>query len=267
MSNYYDTVKEKIADYITKEPVVETDEIISAYTLFSILKEENKKFRHVAENEKALLDELNSIYPVEVKYVKNGLFKKKTKHDYFNHISHAIGRESAEISLSTYSRAVGYITLNKDYDYDGIYSKLNSLTEEAYNQCGGYIESIFSELERIGKLYAFDSHPYSKIEHEGFTVIANLHDCGGILFNYQINLNKNFDPNNSSDIYYYYGKENNIKKTVEDNMEAILKNTPIIINDLSYTFYALVMNYKMNEDKKKIEKEIDEAFQKLYEKK
>lgn len=266
MSNYIDTVKEKIADYIAREPVVETDDTISAYTLFSILKEENKKLRHVKEMEKALVDELNGIYPAEVKYEKKGLFKKKTKQDYFDNIFHSINGTNAEIVLCASSRSIGYINLVKDYNFDGVYSRFDSLTEDAYNQCKGYIEGIFDELEYIGSLYAIDDNPYIKIENEGFTISASFTNMGGHKFEYDISLNKNFDPNSNLNSTYY-GQENNIKNVFEENRETILRNTPINIGDLSYMMCMLVLDYKNKENEKKIKKAIDEEIQKAYEKK
>ena len=50
-------------------------------------------------------------------------------------------------------------------------------------------------------------------------------------------------------------------------MVAILKNTPVNINDLSYMFYIIVSDYRTMTKQDRIEEEIDKVFQKLYAKK
>ena len=151
--NYFDTVKEKIADYIVKEPVVETDEVISAYTLFTILENENEKIRHTEEKRKGLLDKLNAIYPQEVFVEKRGLFNKKVKKNHFEWSSLAIDDNGSRLYLFGSFRHDA--VLYKDYGYSDIYSTYTdyALTEDAYNECIDDIEDIFSELEYIGKLF------------------------------------------------------------------------------------------------------------------
>ena len=118
--NYYDSVKQKIADYIVKEPVVETDEVISAYTLFNILENENKKIRHTKEKEKGLLDKLNAIYPQVIVEKKGKIFKKKIKKNQFDWIDLVMKDNYSCLTLD--GPSMHYIDLYKDYDYAGIYS-------------------------------------------------------------------------------------------------------------------------------------------------
>lgn len=269
--NYYNNIKEQIADYITREPVVETEEVISAYTLFSAIKEESRKLRHVVEIEKGLLDKLNEIYPKEVEVNNRKIFKKKTMVDYFDGIDHEICDDHSEITLY---KPFGEIKLNKDFGRSGVYSKDSALTEEAYTECAKEIEKILYELEYVGQLYSGDiesnSSKYSSkyvveeventIKNECFdiNVTFNRDNCE---FSYNIGLNKEAVSNNSN--VHYYGQKN----ILTENKEAILRNTPINISDLSYMFCMLVLDYRNKEDKKNIDKEIDEAFQKIINKK
>lgn len=270
--NYFDTVKEKIADYIVKEPVVETDEVISAYTLFSILDDCNKRLRHTEEMGKGLLDKLNVIYPQVTVERKGKFFKKKIKENQFNLFNFDIHDNYSRLTLD--GPSMHYIYLFKDYDYADIYSKNYSLTDEAYNKCIDDIEDIFSELEYTGKLfrdekkssghknsqlkgfkfYDYDADSISNtITYEGFDIKIRF-DRFPTKFKYNICLNKHFDPNENS-YSHYYNQENNLNNILEENKEAILKNTPINIGDLSYMFCMLVLDYKAIEEKKEEEKQ------------
>ena len=151
--NYYDTVKEKIADYIVREPVEETEEVISAYTLFSILKNYNKRLRLTKGKGKCLLDKVNTFYPQKVVKKKGKFFKKKTKENFFDGIRYDIGDNYAQIELDRGYH--GYVQLNKDFDDSDVYSERNrTLDEEAYNGCICDIEDILDELECVGKLFS-----------------------------------------------------------------------------------------------------------------
>lgn len=270
--NYFDTVKEKIADYIVRDEVEENEEVISAYTLFTILENQNRRLRHTKEIEKGLLDKLNTIHPQQFFKEKGKLFKKKIKRDYFLWITSYIDDERS--SLYLHKDSIEAVDLKKDFDYADIYSRNEALTEEAYNECSLEIETIFSELEYFGKLFLEEKktngHKNSVLEGES---ISNEIHCEGFdieikfdrrnkEFKYDIKLNKVFDPKGNSSSHYY-NQENNLNHIIEENKEAILRNTPVNIGDLSYMFCMLVLNYKSREnriekteEKKKIMKEI-----------
>ncbi len=261
--NYYDSVKQKIADYIVKEPVVETDEVISAYTLFTILENENKKIRHTKEKEKGLLDKLNAIYPQVTVEKKGNFFKKKIKKNQFDWISFDINDIGSRLYL--HGPSIHSISIYKDYGYSDIYSKYNALTEGAYNECSDDIEDIFSELESIGTLFLEEKkssgHKSSELvrdtitntlSYEGFDIAIKFDRCN-MEYSYDFKLNKEFDPKNNSNSYYY--NQDSLNNILEENKEAILKNTPINIGDLSYMFCMLVLNYKAKEEKKEEERQ------------
>lgn len=275
---YLDTVKEKIADYIAKEPVVETDEVISAYTLFSAVENCKKRLRHVEEIEKGLLDKLNDIYPQSIIKEKKGLFNKKTKANYFYHIYHSIEENRIELVLcgKNYDNT---IDIYKDYKYSDIYSTHNGLTEEAYSECMDEINTIFSELNYFGSLladdnekigytrYSYDCKLSNKIKCKGFDLEVNFNNAiSRKKFSYDISINEDIAPN-KHELAHFYGKENNVQKVINDNMIAILKNTPVNIDDLSYMFYIIVSDYRTMTEQDRIDEEIDKSFQKLYAKK
>jgi len=274
---YLDTVKERIADYIAKDEVVENDDIISAYTLFSAIENCKKRLRHVEEIEKGLVDKLNDIYPQKTIKVKKGLFNKKTKVDYFNGARHYINENCTELCISSEHN---WATLKKDYNYSDIYSTSDTLTDEAYTECSDELIAIFSELDYFGRLYSKDtnkitdgrSNPlYSRISNkincEGFDLkVLFNNDYSVPEFGYGIELNEKIAPNGHEGAHFY-GKDNNIENIINDNMVAILKNTPVNINKLNYMFYIIVSDYRTMTKQDRIDEEIDKAFQKIYEKK
>lgn len=271
---YLDTVKEKIANYIAKEPVQETEEIISAYTLFAAVEDCKKRLRHVGEIEKGLVDKLNTIYPQTIIKEKKGIFTKKSKQDHFESAYHYIKDTHSELNISGDHHHAG---LAKDYGYNDIYSTGCRLTEEAYAECTDEITDIFSVLDYIGELYSKDnkktnlrygSKVTNQLNCEGFDLTVNFiaELWQDPKFSYGIELNEKIAPNGHANAHFY-GQDNNIDKVINDNMVAILKNTPVNIGDLSYMFFIIVSDYRAHTEKDRINEEIDKAFQKLYEKK
>lgn len=260
--NYFDTVKERIADYIVKDPVEENEEVISAYTLFSIIESYNKRIRHTKAMGKGLLDKLNIIYPQETYKNKEKIFKKKTKANHFSDISYRINNNSSKIILQEFPH--GTTSIEKDFNYSDIYTRdYNLLNEEAYSKCIGDIEKILSELSYLGNLFSeeikssghknstlesYDTKLYNTIPCEGFDIKIGF-DSFNISFNYDIALNKDFDPNGNSDSRYY-NQDYKLSNIIEENKEAILKNTPVNIGDLSYMFCMLVLDYRATVEKK-----------------
>lgn len=275
--NYYNNVKEQIADYITRKPVKETEDVISAYTLFSAVKEEAKKLRSVREIEKGLLDKLNEIYPKEVGSSNRKLFKKKTMMDYFDGICHNISDKHSEIVLY---KSFGEIKLNKDFGRSGVYSKDSALTEEAYAECAEGFEKIFHELEYVGQLYAGDiennSNKYSSryvVEAVTNTITCECFDIkvgfnrDTCEFSFDVSLNRDAIHNSNDSSVKYYRPDSTITNAISQNKETILRNTPINMKDLSYMFCMLVFDYINKENEKNIDKSIDEIFQKIKSKK
>ena len=70
-----DKAKEAVLSIMLKEPVKETEDVISAYTLISAIREQKSRLRSVGEIEKGLLDRLNDIYPKEIIRGKRKLFR------------------------------------------------------------------------------------------------------------------------------------------------------------------------------------------------
>lgn len=268
--NYFDTVKERVADYIVEEPIEETAEVISAYTLVSALKDANKRLRHVKEKEKYLLDELNDIYPS--KKSKKRLFKKSKKLDYFDRITQYIYDDCTELSLRSNIFYDG-VDLYKDFYYTDIYSKEgHKLSEEAYEETIDDISDILDELNYFGLLFTLDreADKYNRklvntLSYEGFNLKVEFYRGDWFAnpsFIYSIGLNHEFDPNGHMNAHFY-GKENNLDKLIEDNEEAILRNMPIKLSDLSYMFCMLVLDYKTKKERKESAKQAQKVLSEI----
>ena len=274
---YLEDVSGKIAEYIARPEVVENDEVISAYTLFSAIENCKKRLRHVEEIEKGLLDKLNDIYPQTTRKEKKGLFNKKTKANHFRGIRHYI--EDTRIRLCLDGRTSSDdIALFKDYEYSDIYSVKNGLTEEAFNECSNEITTILSELDYFGSLFAKDNKKNESLRFrqsrlvetkkcDGFDLEIMFNNNLGIpKFSYDISVNETIASNGHTDAHFY-GKENNVQKVINANMVAILKNTRVDIDKLGYMFYMIVQDYRAMTEQDRIDEEVDKAFQKLYAKK
>ena len=274
---YLEDVSGKIAEYIARPEVVENDEVISAYTLFSAIENCKKRLRHVEEIEKGLLDKLNDIYPQTTRKEKKGLFNKKRTANYFREISHHLKETCVQLVFSAEDYNDDKYIYN-DYKYSDIYSTGRGLTEEAYNECMDEINTICSELNYFGSLYADDNRKQNSIIYSD-SKLSNTIKCEGFDlkvgfrndyfqpgFSYDISINENIASYGHTDAHFY-GKENNVQKVINENIVAILKNTPVNIKDLSYMFYIIVHDYRVMTEQDRIDEEVDKVFQKLYAKK
>ena len=176
---YIDAAKEAVLSVISSEPVEETEDVISAYTLFNAIREQKRRLRCIGEVEKGLLDKLNDIYPKEVTKGKRKLFKKTpdTVINYFDGISHGVNSESSNISFKI-RNGNHEITILKDFDIDGAYSLEETvpLDEEAYIQCEDDIQKVLSTIEYYGGLFSLDintdNREKSIVDNKG-TVLSN----------------------------------------------------------------------------------------------
>ena len=138
-----DKAKEAVLSIMLKEPIKETEDVISAYTLIGSIREQKSRLRSVGEIEKGLLDRLNDIYPKEIIRGKRKLFKKTpvTVKNYLDTISHGFTCDDIENNtlgnsyLSLKVRDGHYaITILKDFGRefivgDDLETKINSNTK------------------------------------------------------------------------------------------------------------------------------------------
>ena len=271
---YSDAAKEAVLSVISSEPVEETEDVISAYTLFNAIREQKRRLRCIGEVEKGLLDKLNDIYPKEVTKGKRKLFKKTpdTVINYFDGISHGVNSESSNISFKI-RNGNHEITILKDFDIDGAYSLEETvpLDEEAYIQCEDDIQKVLSTIEYYGGLFSLDintdNREKSIVDNKG-TVLSNKFsykdfdlsisfDSTSCRFDYSYGLNQEIDPYASSyRICYGFGADNTLRNTILENEETILKNIPINMSDLSFMFSTIVYDYRNREARRKQEEKV-----------
>lgn len=263
-----DKAKEAVLSIMLKEPVKETEDVISAYTLLSAIREQKKSLRCIGEVEKGLLDKLNDIYPKEVTKGKRKLFKKTpdTVINYFDGISHGFNSESSNISFKI--RNGNYeITILKDFDTDQTYSlkKGKVLATEAYMKCENDIQKVLSTIKYYGGLFSLDINTDNRgksiVDNEGNILSNNFSYEGFDLsisfdrtlcrFDYKFGLNQDIDPYCSSyRTYYGFGADNTLINTILENEETILRNIPINMSDLSFMFFMIADSYRYKEARK-----------------
>lgn len=272
-----DKAKEAVLSIMLKEPVNETEDVISAYTLLSAIREQKRRLRCAGEVEKGLLDKLNDIYPKEVTKGKRKLFKKTPDNvkNYFDGISHGFNSESSNISFKV--RDGNYaITILKDFGIEGAYSLEETvpLDEEAYIQCEDDIQKVLSTIEYYGRLFNLDVQCDDKetsisdrFSYEGFDISISF-DRTLCRFDYSYGLNQEIDPYASSyRTCYGFGADNTLRNTILENEETLLKNIPINMNDLSCMFFMIVDDYRktvlVEEKAREQEKLMQKAYNKL----
>lgn len=272
-----DKAKEAVLSIMLKEPVKETEDVISAYTLLSAIREQKRRLRCAGEVEKGLLDTLNDLYPKEIIKGKRKLFKRTpvTVKNFFDTISHGFNSESSNISFKV--RDGNYaITILKDFGIDVKYSLEGTvpLDEEAYAQCEDDIQKVLSTIEYYGKLFSLDvqydnreTYISDRFSYEGFDISISF-DRTLCRFDYSYGLNQEIDPYASSyRTCYGFGADNTLRNTILENEETILKNIPINMNDLSFMFFMIVDDYRktvlVEEKAREQEKLMQKAYNKL----
>ena len=280
-----DKAKEAILSIMLKEPVKETEDVISAYTLISAIREQKRRLSCIGEVEKGLLDKLNDIYPKEVTKGKRKLFKKTpvTVKNYFDTISHGftcddiVDNTPGNSNLSLKVRDGNYaITILKDFGMDDAYSLEDTvpLDEEAYEQCEDDIQKVLSTVEYYGKLFNLDVQGDDKktsisdrFSYEGFDISISF-DSTSCRFDYSYGLNQEIDPYASSYRRCYgFGADNTLRNTILENEETILKNIPINMNnDLSCMFFMIVDDYRKTVLAEEKAREQEKLMQKTYNK-
>ncbi len=282
---YTDTKKTAVLDIIAKEPVEETEDVISAFTLFNAIREQKRRLSCMGEVEKGLLDKLNDIYPKEEIKGKRKLFKKApiTVKNYFDIIGHGFICEDRErkipgkSSISLKVRDGNYaITIFKKFNKKDTCSlEKRRLESEAYEQCEDDIQKILSTIEYYGELFSSDVNTdnreksiltndgnllSNKFSYREFDLSISF-DRTSCRFDYSYGLNEDIDPLACS-YKTYYGSENTLGNFIVENEEDILKNIPINMGDLSLMFATIVYDYR-NKEARKREEEIAKEQEKL----
>lgn len=263
--DYYNTVKEKIANYLVRDEVVDTDEVISAYTLISILREQSKRLMGVEELKKGLLDKVNELYPnIEVNAKRRLFGKNRLKsHETFNRIYTHGDDENKSIRIG-FETVIGKNTvLEKEFDYDGVFSNRSSkLRKEVYFECEEEINTIFNELEFFYKAIFKEGNDtkgnpiYDYTMKQVITTDLVEIDLGWEMVDGVFYTVKASPSINQTTERYYYGKENNLEKYIEENSETILKNTPIKVSELKPFFQIMINEYR--KEKGKVKEKVSE---------
>lgn len=260
--SYYDRLKEKIADYIVRDEVVEDDKVISAYTLFKSLDSAENELKD-DESKNALLDKLNSFFPDVKETLKKGIINKKKfsqvirNKNKFDKIIYCWKRHNKTPELllcRKFNREnTEFVSLYRPIGDEDIYTdRREELDPSIIEECRDELMTSFDIVEFYLKLSKqFDETKFS----QKFT---NGDFCFSIYWSnsadHNIDLTEEADPENYQNAKCF-GKDKTIKDIIKENEETILRNTPIKLKNLDPFFVALVKRYKSKEIQKTYKKE------------
>lgn len=262
--SYYDRLKEKIADYIVRDEVVEDDKVISAYTLFKSLDSAENELKN-DESKNALLDKLNSFFPDVKETLKKGIINKKKfsqvirNKNKFDKIIYCWERHNKTPQLllcRKFNREnTEFVSLYRPIGDEDIYTdRREELDPSIIEECRDELMTSFDIVEFYLKLSKqFDKTEFSqKITNGDFYFSISWNDFS--LANHYIDLTEEADPENYQNAKCF-GKDKTIKDIIKENEETILRNTPIKLKKLDPFFVALVKRYKSKEIQKTYKKE------------
>ena len=260
--SYYDRLKEKIADYIVRDEVVENDKVISAYTLFKSLDSAENELND-DEGKSALLDKLNSFFPDVKETLKKGIINKKKfskvirNKNKFDKIIYCWQRHNKTPQLllcRKFNREnTEFVSLYRPIGDEDIYiDRREELDPSIIEECRDELMTSFDIVEFYLKLSKqFDKTKFSQ-------KIINGDFCFSIYWSnsvdHYIELTEEADPEKYQNAKCF-GKDKTIRDIIKENEEAILKNTPIKLKNLDPFFVALVERYREKENQKVYKKD------------
>lgn len=230
--NEYEYSKKIIEDYLNKEEVIDNDEVISAYSLYNILKKKFKPLFDVNYN-KEFEDKIYDLY-----INKNLLRLLKVKlhgDNCYCSIMPSFGKDTDKIIFifgycikceiqRSHSKNVIKQTQKKDYSYfSGV------LDDKTLEACAEEINHTFDVLDEY-RPYFMDTGYIRQTfdEYDGLVCGINVNSNGEV--HYLLNLSNNYnnycDSDNWEDVYA-------LKNMIYRNKDNILKRTPIKISSLN----------------------------------
>lgn len=249
-------------DYIKKDVVEENNEVISAYTLWNLVKEEIARFQYHKNENYELLDFINYIYKNEYKatwYSGVDFYDRATENfdvkiPTFKPIKF-IGIESNYINdkktlvidfiLSTKvtdnkERVNEKVRVYRDFDDDSYYG--NHINNYLVSNCEEYLDDTFSAMKFFAPIISeYGEVPTTQFIDNGIMSITINHSPIGEP-SLVVKLSSSVDANDSQ-----YKKYSNETYTVNSLMQGmkddILKHTPVKVNDLNTFCKAIVKSY------------------------
>lgn len=248
----YENLLEEVNKYVAREPIQDTDEVISAYTLWTALKYEANKLNYVYRENQDLLDFVNYIYreahsvpdlyetaTENLGEVKIPLFRPLQ----FSSVKAAVGNKG----VSFYFYATGKnnefyhncVCVERDFFDDSYYGEhANSFL---VRNCKPLLDAKFEFMKFVAEI---KTNSYEQvIKSSPFEIkMSHLYEDKPKLY---VSLDKNTDPSDSQ-YKKYYDKTQTIDEVVTKQCSKILQVTPVEVASLN-GFCSAILNRYLNE--------------------
>ena len=221
---------EMIEDYLKKGEVVDTDEVVSAYTLYNILLEKFKPLYDLNHN-KDFEDEMYSLYTNSS--LKRLLSVEKNGFNRICKIKTSFNSDVSRISFKFGSYIVCEINKSKKTNeiYNTSVSKLNNknygyyydtLDKKIINKCIDEIDFYFTIMDMYQDFFTDNTFIRQQFIGSNSDLVLGFNDSGEVF--YTVHLLKNEDED-----------------TYESDNTDILKYIPIKINSLNDEFKKIYL--------------------------
>ena len=260
----YSNLLEKYKDYLEKEEVQDTDEVISAYTLWNLIKEKLKMYNFIKNDNSSLLANINSRYKLEYQAtfwsgtdlydlaIKNfdtkiPLFRPVQfigiKSGYTNNNKTAVFSFILRTKVTENKERVNEeIKVYRDFGDDNYYGDhINSFL--IYN-CKELLDSKVDFLESFAPIVTAIENktcPSSQIIDNGILNINMNHSLEGTP-SLSVKLSKSIDPNDSQ-FKNYSSAFCPVHVLMREKYEELLKRTPVEIKDLNHFCSIIVKQH------------------------
>ena len=248
----YENLLEEVNKYVAREPIQDTDEVISAYTLWTALKYEANKLNYVYRENQDLLDFANYIYreahsvPDLYETATDNLGEVKIpffRPLQFSKVKAAVGTGG----VSFYFYAAGKnnefyhncVCVERDFFDDSYYGEhANSFL---VRNCKPLLDAKFEFMKFVAEIKT--SSYEQVIKSSPFEIkMSHLYEDKPRL---HVSLDKDTDPSNSQ-YKKYYDKTQTIDEVVTHSVTKILQVTPVEVSSLN-GYCSAILNRYLNE--------------------
>lgn len=236
----YDKNIKLIEDYLSRDEVIDTDEVISVYSLIQVLKEKLAPL-YAIKYDKEFQKKVYQLY--ENNKPKNffDFMKKKNKGC---RISSYFFDNYSKIQFE-FDNGENY-SICKDYDSDYYYSESNTLKLDKIivEECADEILHIFSILEEYSKFFKETDNFFNYDSNDGFCGSIRSYYSGDVFFDLY------FSDGESLNNRTWYGNRENISDLLDNNREKIIRRIPLNVKSLPKAYEQAYMDSRNIKQKK-----------------
>ncbi len=259
--NKYEELKSIINSYCEKDCVEDTADVISLYTLKSILQ---NKFSEL-ENARNLDSIKNKVVALEKAKERKSLFNfghKRAKSPICNNVNLSLFEEKGVYcSIISFYYDDCYSTIGIDFGDDHFYfgGYGNNISEDIIDACADEIYTafrvgdefidLFSKEPEILKINRYSPHILQQVKIDGFDINFSyeLYDNVKSI----IKFDDSIDP---LGVQYreWVGDRKMLSSIVLENHDEILKRVPIAVGDLNPICKSVYQDYHKSHQKKRV---------------